>query len=227
MILIPAGEFTMGSNERHPDEGPEHKVTLPGYYIDKFEVTNSDYRLFVKATGHRTPDHWPAGKVPSGREKHPVVFVDWYDTGAYCKWAEKKLPTQEEWEKAARGTDARRFPWGNEFDPQKADTPQTGIGDTVPVGSFPAGASPYGVMDMAGNVWEWTTDYYLPYPGNKSPSSNYGKRDRVLKGGSWFDCLFYGCGISAPSYNRLFLHPKSRDDSYGFRCVYVPTGEKR
>lgn len=224
MIKIPAGEFIMGTNQRHPDEGPEMKLTLPEYYADPFEVTNEDYTLFVADTGHEAPDHWPGGVVPEGREKHPVTYVDWDDAKAYCKWRGKQLPTQAMWEKAARGVKGQWFPWGPTFDATKANTPQTKIGDTMPVGSFPQGNSPYGLSDVSGNVWEWTEDWYLPYPNNQSPSANYGKVYRTTKGGSWYDCTFYRCGISAPSFNRAFLLPETRNDSTGFRCFFVAKG---
>lgn len=223
MILVPAGEFTMGSNTRLPDEGPEHKVTLPAYYIDKYEVTNMQYKKFIDATGRRSPSHFKNRTWPPGKADHPVTFVSWDDADAYCKWAGKRLPTQEEWEKAARGEDARVFPWGNTFELDHANTPQRWValkafGDTTPVGAFAAGVSAYGLYDMSGNVWEWTASWYKAYPGNRTPSESYGERYKVLKGGSWWDCSFYQCGISAPVYNRSFFARKTRNDSFGFRC---------
>ena len=224
MILIPAGEFTMGTDDRLPDEGPAHKVSLPAYYIDKYEATNLQYKKFNDATNRRSPSHFINRTYPKGKADHPVTFVSWYDAKAYCEWAGKRLPTDAEWEKAARGTDARIFPWGNEFDDNKANTPLRWEalkrdGDTTPVGSFPGGVSPYGLYDMSGNVWEWTASWYLPYPGNKRKTENYGEKYKVLKGGSWWDCSFYKCGISAPSYNRAFFLPSTRTKSFGFRCA--------
>jgi len=224
MVLIPAGEFTMGSDNRLPDEGPEHKVTLDAFYIDIYEVTNLQYKKFNDATRRRSPTHFRNRTFPEGKADHPVTYVSWEDADAYCKWAGKRLPTDEEWEKAARGTDGRIFPWGNEFDVKNANTPlrwqQIGaFGDTTPVGSFEGGVSPYGVYDMSGNVWEWTASWYKAYPNNKVASESYGERYKTLKGGSWFDCSFYNCGISAPVFNRAFFSIRTKNDSFGFRCA--------
>lgn len=224
MILIPAGKFVMGTDYRLPDEGPQHEVTLPAYYIDKFEVTNLQYKQFIDATKRRSPDHFRNRTFPEGKADHPVTYVTWDDAKAYCQWAGKRLPTQEEWEKAARGTDGRMFPWGNEFDINFANTPVRWAalkveGDTTPVGAFESGKSPYGLYDMSGNVWEWTSSWYEAYPGNKRITENYGEKYKVLKGGSWWDCSFYKCGISAPVFNRSFFHPHTKNESFGFRCA--------
>lgn len=219
MALVPAGEFTMGSNDWWPKSQPEHRRRLKAFYMDKYEVTNKRYKTFVDATGHRPPDHWQGDRIPPGRENHPVVFVDWFDADAYCKWERKRLPAEDEWEKAARGTDKRTFPWGDKFAKEKANTPQYDHKDTMPVGSFENGKSPYGIYDMAGNVWEWTTDWFNPYPGNKHPDENYGEKFKSVRGGSWYDCTYYKCGISAPAYNRIFFHPKTKNNNFGFRCV--------
>lgn len=219
MVLVPAGTFTMGSDARWPDEGPNHEVYLPAYYIDAYEVTNEQYHTFTQATGRQAPNHFPDGQPPPGREKHPVVFVTWYDASDYCHWAGKRLPIDAEWEKAARGTDERLFPWGSEFDPKKANTHHSKRGTTTPVGMFPAGRSPYGAYDMAGNVWEWTASWYKPYAGNKRQTENYGQKYRVLKGGSYVDCTFYKCGISAPAFNRSFFKAETRNSGFGFRCA--------
>jgi formylglycine-generating enzyme required for sulfatase activity len=222
MVFIPGGPFIMGSNGRLPDEGPEHKVTLGPYYLDRHEVTNEQYRSFAEAAGRPLPPHWMNGTYPEGKARHPVTYVSWYDAEAYCRWAGKRLPTEEEWEKGARGPDGRIFPWGNDFDKEKANVPALGIGDTTPVGRFEKGKSFYGLHDMSGNVWEWTSSWYKAYPGNTHPTENYGEQYKVLKGGSWFDCSFYKCGISAPTYNRGFFIPETQNSSFGFRCAKDP-----
>ena len=224
MILVPAGVFVMGSDSRLEDEGPEQTVNLDSYYIDKYEVTNAQYKQFIDATGHHSPDHYRNRTYPAGKADHPVTYVSWYDARDYCDWAGKRLPTEEEWEKAARGTDGRIFPWGNEFELHSANTPVRWEklkqdGDTTPVGAFEGGVSPYGVYDMSGNVWEWVMDWYGPHPGNAKPSENYGKINKVLKGGSWWDCSYYKCGISAPTFNRSFFNPRVKNSSFGFRCA--------
>jgi formylglycine-generating enzyme required for sulfatase activity len=243
MITIPAGEFIIGNNGRptaegagDPDEMPEHKAYLDSFLIDKYEVTNAQYKAFVVATSHRPPKHWqpfPAGTAgssvtyPPEKANHPVVYVDWYDANEYCHWAGKRLPTEEEWEKAARGTDGRNFPWGSAFDSKRANTPQYWLslnkdGDTMPVGSFEDGKSPYGLYDMAGNVYEWTANWYKAYPKNPEPNPHYGEKNKIVRGGSWYDCLSYGCGLSAPSYNRSRFAPEIRNKGFGFRCAKNP-----
>ncbi len=219
MVYVPGGEFIMGSDDWWPKSQPEHKRYVKPFYIDKYEVTNKRYAAFVKATGHAPPRNWPGGQIPPGKENHPVTYVSWFDADAFCKWEGKHLPYEEQWEKAARGTDGRAFPWGNRFSRKKANTPQYGFGNTMPVGSFPQGVSPYGVHDMVGNVWEWVDNWFKPYPGNKHPDENYGERFKVLRGGSWYDCTYYKCGISAPSYNRIFFNPNTSNNNFGFRCA--------
>lgn len=224
MVRIPGGVFTIGTNNRMPDEGPEHKLNLPTFWIDKYEVTNLQYKRFIDATRHRSPGHFRNRTYPAGKVDHPVTFVNWNDAQAYCQWAGKRLPTNEEWEKAARGTDVRTYPWGNEFVYNKANNSMlwktiNRDGDTTPAGAFPGGASPYGVHDMSGNVWEWTASLYRQYPGNKSPAETYSLNYRTLKGGSWWDCSFYQCGLSAPVYNRSFFSAQMKNETFGFRCA--------
>lgn len=224
MALVPAGIAIIGSDNRLPDESPQHKVTLPTYYIDIYEVTNLQYQHFLEQSGHRSPIHFRNRQFPPGRADHPVNHVSWFDAKAYCEWADKRLPSNEEWEKSARGEDSRTYPWGDTFGTGHANTPGLwkGIkrqGDTTPVGAFPSGASPYGVHDMAGNLWEWTASSYAPYPGNQTPAEPYKANYKTLKGGSWWDCSFYQCGISAPVFNRSFFSPKMRNETIGFRCA--------
>lgn len=224
MRKVDAGEFTMGSNERLSDEGPQHTVSLAAFFIDEYEVTNGQYKIFIDATKRRSPSLYRNRTYPHGKVDHPVVFVNWEDANDYCHWVDKRLPTDQEWEKAARGTDARRYPWGNEFSLDAANTPLrwasfNKFGDTTPVGAFKKGMSPNQLHDMSGNVWEWTSSWYKAYPGNQTFSENYGERYKTLKGGSWFDCSFYQCGISAPTYNRAFFAKKVKNDTFGFRCA--------
>jgi len=219
MVFVPAGAFTMGSNDWWPKTQPEHKRFVKGFYIDKYEVTLERYAAFIKATGHSAPPNWIEGKIPPEKAGHPVTYVSWFDADAFCRWEGKHLPSEEQWEKAARGTDKRAFPWGERFSRKKANTPQFGYGNTMKVGSFSEGVSPYGAYDMAGNAWEWVDNWFKPYPGNRHPDENYGERFKVLRGGSWYDCTYYKCGISAPSYNRIFFNPETKNNNFGFRCA--------
>ena len=152
--LIPAGVFTMGS-DKYVDEKPIHDVYLDAYYISEFPVTVAQYRLFCVASQRNMPDAPSWGWI----DEHPMVSVTWDDATAFCEWAGVRLPTEAEWEKAARGTDGRAYPWGNDWDKSKCSN-FTNSKSTQPVGSYPDGASPYGVLDMAGNVWEWCSDWY-------------------------------------------------------------------
>jgi len=220
MIEIPAGPFIMGSDTGDPEDAPAHDVDLPAFEIDKFEVTNADFAAFVEATGYAS-DAEKLGKKSwrdsfgDGMENHPVVRVTWNDAVAYCAWLDKRLPTEAEWEKAARGTEGLSFPWGNEWDPSKANVKATGLRSTVAVGSFGAGASPYGVEDMAGNVGEWTADWYRPYPGNTVGDAYYGEKCRVIRGGGWFDNE-----PQATTFTRNCADPdQTAIDELGFRCV--------
>jgi len=220
MILIPAGEFIMGSDSWEEDERPLHKVYLEAFEIDRFEVTNEQFEAFVKATGYQT-DAEKAGESSTwrsyyteGKGNHPVVKVTWNDAVAYCQWAGKRLPTEAEWEKAARGTEGNIYPWGNKWDPTRANTKASGIRGTTAVGSFPDGASPYGVMDMAGNVAEWVADWYQAYPGSTYTSPWFGEKFRVIRGGGWFydETLVRTSSRSASSVDL-------RNDDVGFRCA--------
>lgn len=221
MVKIPAGPFKMGSDTGDPDEGPVHEVDLPDYEIDKFEVTNVDFATFIDETGY-VPyaekqglaggwrDEWGIGE-----DSHPVVSVTWDDAVAYCTWLGKRLPTEAEWEKAARGDDGRIFPWGNEWDPNKANVKERGLRGTAVVGSFAAGASPFGVEDMIGNAWEWTADWYQAYEGNSTADPYFGEKIRVTRGGGWFDEE-----AQATTFNRNAADPtKTVNNELGFRCA--------
>jgi ribose transport system permease protein len=219
MTEVPTGPFIMGSDTGAEDEAPAHEVDLPAFEIDVFEVTNADFAKFVEATGYQT-DAEKEGRtrnwrsVAEGKDNHPVVFVSWNDAVAYCQWLGKRLPTEAEWEKAARGTEGRIYPWGNDYDPAKANVKDTGLRGTAVVGSFGAGASPYGVEDMAGNVWEWTADWYEAYPGSDSQSDYFGQRFKVLRGGGWFE--------TADAVRTTVRNANSEtaaSDDVGFRCA--------
>ena len=216
-VTVPAGEFTMGSND-YGDEQPIHQVYLSEYQIARHPVTNAQYELFVKANSYAAPNHWENGKIPPGKENHPVVNVTWEDAQAFCTWAGVRLPTEAEWEKAARGTDGRKYPWGNEPPTMELCNFNRNVGDTTPIGSYPKGASPYGVLDMAGNVWEWVNDWYDGSYYSQSPSVNpqgpaSGTR-RVLRGGAWN----YGDNY-VRSAVRDFVGPVYWNLYNGFRCV--------
>jgi formylglycine-generating enzyme required for sulfatase activity len=219
MVLVSGGKFIMGSNERWDDEAPEHIESVDQFHIDLYEVTNAEYEKFTRNTKREVPYHWSNGIVPKNKKNHPVIYVNWYDAKEYCKWKGKRLPTEQEWEKAARGESGNIYPWGNTWAIDKSNHPYKGSTGTEPVGSYPRGKSPYGLYDMSGNVWEWVDSFYLPHPGNNINRGEYGTDKRVLKGGSWFDCLSYGCGLSAPTFNRSFFTPEVRNNSFGFRCA--------
>ena len=216
-VTVPAGEFTMGSNDSG-DEQPIHQVYLSEYQIARHPVTNAQYELFVKANSYAAPKHWKNKKIPPGKENHPVVNVSWKDAQTFCAWAGVRLPTEAEWEKAARGTDGRKYPWGNEPPTEELCNFNSNVGDTTPIGSYPKGASPYGVLDMAGNVWEWVNDWYDEKYYSVSPSVNpqgpaSGTR-RVLRGGSWsID------GVNVRSAFRGTINPDVWNFFYGIRCV--------
>ncbi len=236
MVFVPAGAFTMGSpaGEGGDDEVPQHKVTLEGYWIDRTEVTNSQYQVFVTATGHEEPTTCDWGEPTYGDEvysNHPVVCVSWEDARQYCEWAGARLPTEAEWEKAARGTDRRTYPWGSSFNgnltnycdancegSQKDTAVNDGYARTAPVGSYPLGVSPYGAFDMAGNVWEWVSDWYKFYYYLSSPELNPQGPDsgqfKILRGGSW-----YGFYTNERVTFRATITLDNRNSVTGFRCV--------
>jgi formylglycine-generating enzyme required for sulfatase activity len=197
MILIPAGNFLMGDEKE--------AVYVDAFYIDKYPVTKAEYAKFVKATGHPPPPNWKeaGGTYPPDMANHPVVFVNWFDAQDYAAWAGKRLLTEAEWEKAARGTDGRVYPWGDRFDKARCNASEAGSGGTTPVGKYsPLGDSPYKVCDVAGNVWEWTaTDW--------SPASS----SKVQRGGS-----FVNRGSYARCAYRYLGVPEPRTPNVGFRC---------
>lgn len=227
MIMVAEGEFLMGMKDDDPLglvwTTPQRRVDLMAFYIDKHEVTNKDYRQFIKATQHRLPYdkrydtiyNWSNGKFSVNLDDHPVVLVDWHDADSYCRWVGKRLPTESEWEKAARGTDWRKWPWRGEFDRFMANTVEFGVKMTMPVGSFPKGVSFYGVMDMAGNVFEWTSGWYRGYPGTKYEHPDYGEKYRVIRGGAWTSAA----NPYAFTFSRSSQLPSYKHRSLGFRCA--------
>lgn len=261
MVLVPAGEFTMGTAADSgglPDEHPLRRVYLGAFWIDRYEVTNVAYHQFVLATGYHAPIHatpastlWEHNEPLPGSEQHPVVNVSWLDAVEFCRWAHKRLPTEAEWEKAARGTDGRTYPWGNEWDIGKGNSASYWAGRTVqfadsteweafwikgegaaiskekglkgeiltlPVGSFPAGAGPYGTLDMAGNVAEWVQDWYNPNYYRTAPLSDPQGPERgaikAMRGGSWLKPA-----ISLRTTDRDWGTMDSRPSGTGFRCA--------
>jgi formylglycine-generating enzyme required for sulfatase activity len=235
MVDVPAGPFRMGADSGPADERPAHEVTLAAFSIDKTPVTNADFAGFLNAVGPRAKDgarlyddddddariHRRDGRwrADPGYESHPVVEASWRGAREYCAWAGKRLPTEAEWEKAARGTDGRRYPWGNE--PPDATRARFGaaFNATVPVGSTPKGASPYGALDMAGNAWHWTSSLYRPYPyrvgdGREDPAS---PEPRATRGGGHDSPA---AGITATQRGRnLSRAPAAGHHNIGFRCA--------
>ncbi len=229
MIEVPEGPFTMGVSNGDPDEGPPHPVYLKGFYMDLKEVTQGDYEKFVQMTKREKP------KVPVFEDKveklmspdYPVMSVTWNDAFAYCRWAGKRLPTEAEWEKAARGEGKRRYPWGDKFDYQFAnvDGEDDGFQYLAPVGSFEVGRSPFGLYDATGNVAEWvmddyTADYYqeAPYRDPMGPKTD--EVFKVIRGGSWRESR-----LGARVTKRFSAKMWRTDATVGFRCAKDPPVE--
>ncbi len=222
MVFIPAGEFIMGTNNKDSSAYPEHKVYLPAFWIDKYEVTNSqflDFAIKERYTGEGAKEgkDWRLFFTPD-KGLYPVVYVTWNDAAAYCKSVGKRLPTEQEWEKAARGTDGRVYPWGNDWGEKRANTYEFGPSKPTAVGQYDD-ISPYGVHDMLGNVQEWTSSWYTAYPGNPKKDPNFGQRFRVVRGlGSRFR------GKVGKLYDRSAFVPNALYD-FGFRCAKDATPE--
>ena len=239
MVEIPAGEFILGTSKdgADPQNTPERTVHLDSYLIDKYPVTVAQYALFVADTGYAPPLDWKDGEIPKDKLLHPVTMVSWFDAQAYAEWAGKRLVDEYEWEKAARGQDGRRWPWGSRMDVKRLNTYYS-HGSTTTVDTFKSGVSPFGVMDLAGNVSEWVANDFKPYPGSaasgdiflaKIPVAGSAEDQqkklvsfelsdkvayKVLRGGSWKSDPF-----STSSYHRNFAFPNGASDFFGFRCA--------
>jgi len=242
MVYIPAGEFTMGTEQGDPDMRPAHTVYLDAYYIDPYEVSQAQYKEFTDATGHPPPGPnpqtffiqnyhwldeqygtylgwagpyiWKDGTYPEGKGDHPVVMVNWGDARAYCEWAGKRLPTEAEWEKAARGgLEGKKYPWGDEEETTRANHYSIG---TKPVGTYSANG--YGLYDMAGNVLEWVADWYHPEYYRTSPRENPKGPEtgtlKVVRGGAWV----YNLERANVAY-RVGNDPQTKFHFIGFRCA--------
>jgi formylglycine-generating enzyme required for sulfatase activity len=229
MVLIAGGTFALGRDDGPENVGPRHEVHLDPFYIDRYPVTQAEYQHFVQGTGHPVPCYqvdwvnsdeynWDeaAQTPPTDKLDHPVVLVTWQDACAYSEWARKRLPTEAEWERAARGTDGRRWPWGDEFREGYCNTYGLGVGRTTAVYRFiPHGSSLEGVDDLIGNVWEWTSSLYRPYPYD----ARDGREDldatgfRVLRGGSWFNEASAADSCARLDGDFLFF------TNVGFRCA--------
>lgn len=280
MALVPGGPFIMGSNLRddsgkqqeyglvnplYLDENPEHSATLEGFYIDIYEVTNAQYKLFVEKTRRETqPFHWSQNGYnliedrllatdldtlrwianeyfkldmdssamdksallkamlddQAKRDRVPVTGISWYDAQAYCQWMGKRLPTEQEWEKSARGPDGWMYPWGNEWVQDYVNTGddsdwEEGI---APVGSYPNNKSAYGVYDLSGNVWEWVDSWYLPYPGSTYQQKDFGQYFRVIRGGGG-GIGHYALSVFFRGAARSYAPPHQANADVGFRCA--------
>jgi formylglycine-generating enzyme required for sulfatase activity len=220
-VRVRRGTYSVGSDAGQDpyaqrDEMPCHRISLQAFRIARTAITNAQYAIFVQATGYSPPPHWQQGACPPDRLDHPVVHVSWYDALAFCRWAGVRLPTEVEWECAARGADGRLWPWGNQ--PPRPHTCNCGlsVADTTPVERYAYNAGPFGTVDMAGNVSEWTCSRYAPYPyrtddGREDPSS---PGLRVARGGS-----FTGSPSEVRCARRSAIHPAYGYDDVGFRVA--------
>ena len=224
MALVPAGEFIMGSSTGDADEQPVRHVYVDAFYMDKHQLSVGEYAKFLEATSRVAPPEWDIMRK-SMHQKRPVINVDWTDADAYCRWAGKRLPTEAEWEKAARGTDGRIYPWGNELPTQFHANMKKEVWNNhvvlTPVGMFEDGKSPYGIYDMAGNVWEWVSDWYHPHYYKTGPLRNPTGPPlgdyKVIRGGSW------GSGPKdLRSPDRETHLPSFKGYGTGFRCAKTP-----
>jgi formylglycine-generating enzyme len=215
-VPVPAGWFLMGQDDGPRSNKPQRSVYLDAYAIDCTEITNSAFGKFVEQAGTQVIG-WDA-HLAEVHPDHPVTGVLWKDAQAYCQWLGKRLPTEAEWEKAARGADGRRYPWGDTWDADKANTLESDKAGVVPVGSYPDGASPYGLLDMSGNATEWVSDYfdftYYTYAPDRNPQGPEQVLDRGLRGGSWASTA-----EQVQAFFRDSSHSVRPNPRVGFRCA--------
>lgn len=243
MVFIPAGHFIRGTQEKddaaealsmgipkpwYADESPEKKIFLKGFYIDQFEVTNRRYKVYVDDVGAEPPPTWKDNNYPEGQDMYPVAWVSWYDAANFCQWAEKALPSEKQWERAARGTGGKKYPWGDAFDIKSANLARAAGQKTKlkAVGGFPQGASAEGVHDLIGNVWEWVEDDYGPYEGNTYKNDYYNTGLKVIRGHSASDIGHFPGAMYLTALEkftrsgyRQYAHPDEPVQDVGFRCV--------
>jgi formylglycine-generating enzyme required for sulfatase activity len=234
-VRVPAGEFLMGSHpardrEAAKGELPQHRVYLAEFTIGRVPVTNAQYAAFVRSAGVEAPSYWDQGGIPAGQSDHPVVEISWRDAQAFCAWLSEatgrifRLPTEAEWEKTARGTNGRIYPWGDRWPTVELCNYEMLVGHTTPVGAYPGNVSPYGALDLAGNVGEWTSSLYRPYPyraddGREDPAA---EGVRVVRGGA-FSLTRWNARCAC----RLRYCPDRKSGHDGFRVVASPAhGEK-
>jgi len=229
MVLIPAGEFSFGSNTRELGEAmvefgfngllyrelPKRWVYLDSFYIDRYEVTNRQYKRFIESTNQSPPLHWKNGTYPEGQGDYPVVYVSWDNSMKYANWIGKRLPREQEWEKAARGSSGLRWPWGEQFFKDYCNTNESGYSHPLPVGSFLSGANEFNVMDLAGNIWEWVNADLEPYPGHTEGLDYFPPaRRKVIRGGSFKETGNYARGAfrGDGAFDKIY-------NNVGFRCA--------
>lgn len=238
MVLVPSGEFFMGTNKIDDekthlkigavkplfvDQHPSRKIFLDSYYIDKYEVTNEEYKRFLDSSGYdELPGHWENGIYAKGTDRYPVTHVTWREALTYALWAQKTLPSEAQWEKAARGVDGLLYPWGNDYEKGISNMDTDGARALVEVGKYPGDVSPYKVYDLGGNVMEWTLDWYQPYPGSTYKNSRYGKILKVLRGNAFQKAGHYFLEAYRYTFSRTEADPNDYFENVGFRTLEYP-----